>query len=641
MEHRAYSILDIKSMHEDADELVIEGIASTPTPDRMGDVVEPKGAKFRLPMPLLWQHQHDKPVGKVNFAAPTSTGIPFRAAIPKIAEAGTLKDRVDEARHSIKAGLITAVSIGFRAISGAVEQLKTGGLRFKEWEWLELSLVTIPANSEATIQTVKALDTKLLAASGRAQPVERKRAGVSAVVTLNSGREANAMNVQDQIRSFEAKRAALVAQRDSVMEKAHAEGRTLDETESEQFDTVASEVKAVDQHLTRLRQCETEVAPRAVAIAGGTPAQALEARAGAVITAGKSNMPKGTAFTRYAMALANGRGSLADAMVFAKRWKDTTPEVIAALQHKADPGTTTDATWAAPLVDQAQIASEFIELLRPATILGRMTGVRRVPFNIKMPVQTSGSTVAWVGEKNPKPVGELAFDTHTLEYTKVAGIIVISEELARLSSPAAEDVVRRDLVAQVAQYLDVQLLTPTVAAVAGVNPASLTNSVTGTAITASGKEAADLRCDLRDLFALLIGNNLSVSGSVLVMSEVMATGIGMMVNAFGQPEFPGLGAMGGTLAGVPVITSENTPDGLVVLIKQSEILLADDGGVTLDTSREATLNMADTNPATAASFNLWQRNCVGIRAERWVNWKARRAAAVAYITGADYGNCNT
>lgn len=164
---RAYSVLTVKSIDEQAEFVHISGIASTPAPDRMGDIVEPLGAKFTTPMPLLWQHQHDAPVGHVTFAQPTKAGIPFEARLPRIAEAGRLKDRVDEAIHSLKYQLVSAVSIGFRAVGGAVEQLKNGGLRFKEWEWLELSLVTIPANSQAVIQAVKSIDLEHLAAIGR------------------------------------------------------------------------------------------------------------------------------------------------------------------------------------------------------------------------------------------------------------------------------------------------------------------------------------------------------------------------------------------------------------------------------------------------------------------------------------------
>lgn len=179
--HRAYSILDVKNVNEDDEFVYIDGIASTPSTDRMGDVVEPMGAQFKTPMPLLWQHRHAEPVGHVTFATPTKTGIPFRARLPRIKETGRLKDRVDEAIHSLRYKLIAAVSIGFAPIEGAMEVLKSGGVRFKEWEWLELSLVTIPANAEAVITSVKSaegipqdvieriksIDTEQRAASGK------------------------------------------------------------------------------------------------------------------------------------------------------------------------------------------------------------------------------------------------------------------------------------------------------------------------------------------------------------------------------------------------------------------------------------------------------------------------------------------
>lgn len=165
---RAYSVLETKSIDDGAEFVTIRGIASTPTTDRMGDIVEPMGAKFKTPMPLLWQHQHEQPVGHVTFAKPTEKGIPFEAVLPVIKEAGRLKDRVDEAIHSLKYQLVAAVSIGFRAVEGQIERLKTGGLRFKEWEWFELSLVTIPANSQAVITAVKSIDNEHLASAGRA-----------------------------------------------------------------------------------------------------------------------------------------------------------------------------------------------------------------------------------------------------------------------------------------------------------------------------------------------------------------------------------------------------------------------------------------------------------------------------------------
>lgn len=172
---RAYTILQAKGWNEDEDKFYIEGVASTPTPDRMGDSVEPMGAKFKTPMPLLWQHDASKPVGLMTFAKPDKNGIPFKAELPKIKEEGLLKQRVDEAIQSLKYKLVSAVSIGFKIMEDGYDIMESGGLRIKEWEWLELSLVTIPANSEAVLSAVKSLDREAMSASGRKELTETKR----------------------------------------------------------------------------------------------------------------------------------------------------------------------------------------------------------------------------------------------------------------------------------------------------------------------------------------------------------------------------------------------------------------------------------------------------------------------------------
>ena len=156
--HKAYSILNVKETVEDEEFVIVRGVASTPTADRMGDIVRPMGAKFSTPMPLLWQHRGDAPVGNVTFAEPNEKGIPFEAKLPIVKEAGKLKDRVDEAIHSMKYQLVRAVSIGFSILDDGFEVMKSGGLDIKSWEWLELSLVTIPANSQAIISAVKSID---------------------------------------------------------------------------------------------------------------------------------------------------------------------------------------------------------------------------------------------------------------------------------------------------------------------------------------------------------------------------------------------------------------------------------------------------------------------------------------------------
>lgn len=166
MQNRAYSVLDVKGV--DSATRKITGIATTPSVDRVGDIIDPMGIKFNNPMPFLWQHRHDAPIGTVTFKPATAKGIEFEAEIASIDEPGTLKDRVDEAWQSIKAGLVRAVSIGFRPIEYSF--MDSGGIRYNEAEVYELSAVTIPANADAVISAVKSIDAGLRAEAGIPDP---------------------------------------------------------------------------------------------------------------------------------------------------------------------------------------------------------------------------------------------------------------------------------------------------------------------------------------------------------------------------------------------------------------------------------------------------------------------------------------
>jgi HK97 family phage prohead protease len=166
MQNRAYSVLTIKAVDEDR--RVVSGIATTPSVDRVGDIIDPLGVKFENPLAFLWQHRHDQPIGSVKFENPTKDGIKFEAEIARTDEPGTLKDRLDEAWQSIKMGLVRAVSIGFRPLEYAF--MENGGIRYSETEVYELSAVTIPANSDALITTVKSIDAALRKEAGVPDP---------------------------------------------------------------------------------------------------------------------------------------------------------------------------------------------------------------------------------------------------------------------------------------------------------------------------------------------------------------------------------------------------------------------------------------------------------------------------------------
>ena len=600
---RAYSLLEIKSV--DGERRTFSGIASTPELDRHGDIVDPAGVTFKNPIPLLLYHDQKQPVGLVHLTAAPDGTLLFEASIPTIDEPGPLKTRVDEAWQSVKAGLMTGVSIGHAAAIGAMETLKSGARRLKKTEICELSLVTVPANKRASILLVKSL----------AQP-RIKETPVMKQTTA------------EQISAFENKRAANAARLVTLMEAAADASVTLNEEQSQEYDGLDLEIKNIDAHLVRLRGLEQTQAIAATPI----PKTPGDNRSLTNVITVKPNVEPGTAFVRAACAMLVCKGNFSEAADYANRWKDSTPEVALYLKAAVAAGNTTDATWASPLVNQG-ISQDFLALLRPATILGKIPNLRNVPFNTKVPAQTAGGTYGWVGEAKPKPVTKLAFSAETLGIAKAAGIIVLTEELVRLSNPSAEALARADMIAGIAQFLDQQFIDPAVAAVAGVNPASITNGAPTAVATANPL------ADILGLMNHFATNNIPMAGLTFIMSQANALALSFQAHHDGTPVFPDISIEGGDFKGIRIVTSQAAAS-LVIALQPQLILYADDGGVTIDASREASIQM-DTAPASPADattvlVSLWQHNLVGLRAERFVNWKRASANAVKYLTAAAY-----
>jgi HK97 family phage major capsid protein len=471
------------------------------------------------------------------------------------------------------------------------------------------------------------------------------------------------MSLRKQIDSLQAKRNKHLDAMTALSELAADEERNFTADEQAAFDKDKDEVDDIDAQMTRLAAAEQMIAKRAL------PAPSpLDPTPGLTVRAFKPF--KAQAFTRMVSCLAMAKGNLMQAAELAKRFEHETPEVISVLNHAVrvgntnDPaswlqraavavGTTTDPAWAAPLVNYQIMNAEFIELLRPETILGNLTGYRTVPFNIKIPRQTAGATANWVGEGLSKPVSRLSFDQVTVPFAKIAVICLITQELARFSEPSAEMLVRDDLIATIAQFIDQQFIDGAVAAVAGLKPGSINN--TSPNIPSSGSSVAHVTGDLAAAMLAMTAAGIQLRRPVWIMSPQAAMFLATLRTAQDVFAFPGMGmgATGGlqpgggstaivqgarTLLGIPVVVSANVPvaAGLssITLLEQTELMVADDGQTLIDTSTEASLQ-ADSAPATPPTplISLWQQNMLGIKAERFIYWLMRRVAAVQEITG--------
>ena len=102
---------------------------------------------------------------------------------------------------------------------------------------------------------------------------------------------------------------------------------------------------------------------------------------------------------------------------------------------------------------------------------------------------------------------------------------------------------------------------------------------------------------------------------------------------------PTLGLKGGSAFGIPVVTSGTVGTRLIAL-DASQILIADDGGLEVAASNSALVQFdsAPADPTVSATvlISLFQKNLVGLKIVRVINWARAASTAVHYISGAAY-----
>jgi HK97 family phage major capsid protein len=466
--------------------------------------------------------------------------------------------------------------------------------------------------------------------------------------------------VAEQLVALEATRGDLQKRLDVVAQKSIDEGRSMNSAEAQEFDSLEGEVKKIDEDVSRLRRLEAMQAKAALPVQP-TVVAAPQDRSEVVLKQHEKTEP-GILMARYAMCLVKAKGNHEQAFRLAEKHYPRSEAVVRVLKAQAEgadlqsmmltkaavaAGTTTDSTWAAPLVDQATFAGDFINYLRPRTLIGQ-ANFRPVPFNVRIVGQTSGGSASWVGQGKPKPVTKFDFNATTIPFTKIAAISVITQELARFSDPSAEMLVRDSLADAVIARVDNDLFDPDLAAVANVSPAGLLNGVTPVAVASNTIDYNDpqsVRCAIALLWAPWDSTNLG-SRPAYYTTPAVARMLAFAVDSLGNRAFPEMTTSGGSLLGTPVRVSQylanngGSGGAPFILVDESEIWLADDGSVTLDASEQASLQMDDapTNSSSAtvtatSMVSMWQTNSIAMRAERFIWWGARRSGAIQWIDG--------
>lgn len=643
----------IKGVQSSSDPFVF--ILSSESTDRVGDVIRQSGWQLEnfLRNPIaLFGHDHSFPIGVWEDVKVAGKKLQARL---RLAERGT-SARIDEIRGLIEQGILRAVSVGFRVLDykpidkndpyGAWDILKS--------ELLETSVVSVPANPEA-LQVAKSMgvssDTLELVFRERSLPATRsqKTAGLAAPTSLKPKTRKElpmAGRFATQIAEAASKLETLRDQIEEITNKSIEEERDLDENELSEIEALETQIRKVEVSKSALEKAERALAKNSEG-----------ARPRAVPATAKADKAVDVLFKAAgAAAVAHLKKSSMEAVV-AERYGDD-PRVEAFTKAAVTGATTTASGWASQLVDD--VLTGFIELLTPVSVYGPLANAGvALPFgdanSITMPRRTANDQVpgSFVQEAATIPVKRATFGSTTFNRFKMAVITSFSNELAEVSNPRIEGIMRQAIVEDTAISIDSNLLNVANAGVANVKPASPFNG--GATQASAGADLASILTDLRFLMDTLSNANAGRS-PVLIMNPARLSGLMYLTNANGSFVFRDELSQG-RLMGVPVVVSTNVPAAVVYMIdaadfgtafgvpmfaasEQATLVMADDDGVaptmtaTDGVTTAGSLNVSDaagTTPPTAVR-SMFQTYETALRMVLPISWGMLRPGTVAYIT---------
>ena len=408
-----------------------------------------------------------------------------------------------------------------------------------------------------------------------------------------------------------AQNERLISIKDELFVLKELMDNTDEDLSDEQMDsihTLSEEQTAVIKRIESLEKIEQGLAAKAV------PVQKVASTGGAFAKQEKGGALLAKAAT---VKLISHLERKSEEQVLAERYKDD-DRVGAIMKSAVSPANSYTQGWASELVEQDTGA--FLTDLEPVSVFAALRA-RSVSLDfgraesIKIPRRDAGDRgvqPAFVGEGGVIPVGQMALGSQVLSRYKVAVISSWTNELAQMSTPQIEGLVRQGILDDTAWKLD-QALLDNAAPVAGVRPAGLMNGVT--AVNSSGDTAANIVEDLKVLIDAMVSANLGAN-PVLVMNNSRLLGLSTVMNAVGSFMFRDE-VRSGTLLGDPVITSSNVPADLVLIVDCNSLAIAN-ASPEFSVSDQTSLTMANadgTAPTQAGDASDYSGGDLGTAGE--------------------------
>jgi HK97 family phage prohead protease/HK97 family phage major capsid protein len=652
-----------------------EFILSDATPDHFNDIIEPAGWSFenfkKNPI-CLFNHRSDWPIG--TWKNLKVVGGELRGHLQP-APWGT-SPRIDEVRRLIDAGVLKAVSVGFKALESKPRGRDPfDGMVYVKSELVECSLVSIPANPNA-LSVAKSLrispetqrvifdesvgkkmrgESNTVRRSGEHanRRAQRNRTGESARTHSKHG--ATVMLLSERI--VEAQKE-LVALQDGLEEHLKKmDNSNVSDADIETNQDLNSKIATKRKHLAALQDSEKSLADvtkanggRSLAVIDPNASKGNGANGSvaspAIVHGHKELDPLGYLCRAGRVLIGAKASGQLPQQILQQQYGDDEPTRIFTdliLRAPSAPAMTTVVGWAAELVQTKW--TDLMPLLMPLAIFNRLAGKGlSLTFGqfgkIIIPTRSRTPTIAgsFVGEGQAIPVRQGAFTSQTLTPKKAAVISTWTREMADHSTPQIEGIIREAIQQDTSVAIDTVLLDANPATV--IRPAGLLNGVTVTTATAGGGINAFIG-DITALVGALTTNTYGNVRSPVFLVNPTDMFRASLLQAANTGIFPFQAQINaGNIVGIPLIDSATVPTKTMIMIDAADFVSVGGDGPRLEISDQATLHMEDTTPTDLVAGSpgvvatpqrsLFQTDSLALRMILPLNWLVRRAGVIAW-----------
>lgn len=189
------------------------------------------------------------------------------------------------------------------------------------------------------------------------------------------------------------------------------------------------------------------------------------------------------------------------------------------------------------------------------SVVGQLTNSTPIPLGeTVIPVYEGGFEVGYTAEGTPKPVSEVGFSHRTLSPNKFAGIVLVSQEAARLDPLRMLENIQADMRNGVSRQIDYGVFYGRSARTGNVVPnVTYVNQTTARATLGSGELADEVLAG----YDLAVAGNPNGDPDAFAFDTAYRTRLaraGAVSNTVGAtiPAIPSLTGAGATLGGLPV-----------------------------------------------------------------------------------------